>query len=321
MSAEASARAAVHGQRAPVFRIRFHGRGGQGIKTASRILGSALFGEGLEVQDAPRYGAERRGAPMFAYVRASRCPIEERGVIETPNLVVVADDSLLVVPAAGVSQGLTPQTVVLIETRLPADRVASFLGLAEPDRVVTRPPPEGGDDNLAAVRLAGAAARLLGLVTAPSLEQAVRREVASLGSAAVTASLAQARRAFDAVASRSGAVSPSAEGSLEPRDTPWTDVLAEPVERSAPAVRLPATTAKVATGLWRTKRPVIDTTRCHQCIWVCGTFCPDNAITRDKDGYPTVDLDHCKGCMICEAVCPFHAISSLPEKESMEDDR
>lgn len=43
-----------------MFRIRLHGRGGQGIKTASRVLGTAFFLEGFEVQDAPRYGAERR---------------------------------------------------------------------------------------------------------------------------------------------------------------------------------------------------------------------------------------------------------------------
>ena len=47
-----------------MYRIRLHGRGGQGTKTASRILGSALFAEGYEVQDAPRYGAERRGAAI-----------------------------------------------------------------------------------------------------------------------------------------------------------------------------------------------------------------------------------------------------------------
>ncbi|MEN8711676.1 MAG: 2-oxoacid:acceptor oxidoreductase family protein, partial [Arenicellales bacterium] len=45
-----------------MYRIRFHGRGGQGMKTASRILGTAFFLAGYEVQDAPRYGAERRGA-------------------------------------------------------------------------------------------------------------------------------------------------------------------------------------------------------------------------------------------------------------------
>ena len=83
-----------------MFRIRFHGRGGQGMKTASRILGSALFAGGFEVQDAPRYGAERRGAPIFAYVRADRAPINERGIIRQPDLVVVADDTLVPVPAA-----------------------------------------------------------------------------------------------------------------------------------------------------------------------------------------------------------------------------
>ena len=55
-----------------MYNIRFHGRGGQGIKTASRFLGTAFFLENFEVQDAPRYGVERRGAPIFAYVRASR---------------------------------------------------------------------------------------------------------------------------------------------------------------------------------------------------------------------------------------------------------
>ena len=76
-----------------MYRIRLHGRGGQGIKTAGRMLGTAFFAEGLEVQDAPRYGAERRGAPIFATVRASRHPIHERGVIPKPDLTVVADDT------------------------------------------------------------------------------------------------------------------------------------------------------------------------------------------------------------------------------------
>ena len=85
-----------------MYRIRFHGRGGQGMKTASRILGTAFFFEGFEVQDAPRYGAERRGAPIFAYVRASKETINERGIITAPDLVIVADDSLIAIPAAGV---------------------------------------------------------------------------------------------------------------------------------------------------------------------------------------------------------------------------
>jgi pyruvate ferredoxin oxidoreductase gamma subunit len=88
-----------------MYRIRFHGRGGQGMKTAGRILGTAFFLAGFEVQDAPRYGAERRGAPIFAYVRADRKPIFERGIISRPDLVIVADDHLPGMPGAGVLSG------------------------------------------------------------------------------------------------------------------------------------------------------------------------------------------------------------------------
>ena len=49
-----------------MYRIRIHGRGGQGIKMASRVLGTALFRCGFTVQDAPKYGAERRGAQISA---------------------------------------------------------------------------------------------------------------------------------------------------------------------------------------------------------------------------------------------------------------
>lgn len=93
-----------------MYRIRFHGRGGQVMKTASRLLGTAFFLQGYEVQDAPRYGAERRDAPMSAYVRADHNPIYERGIINKPDLVVVADDSLIAIPAAGVLKGLDKKT-------------------------------------------------------------------------------------------------------------------------------------------------------------------------------------------------------------------
>ena len=99
-----------------MYRIRFHGRGGQGIKTASRMLGTALFLEGWEVQDAPLYGAERRGAPIFASVRADHKPINERGLIVTPDLLVVTDASLIPLPAANVLHGVTSHTTILLNS-------------------------------------------------------------------------------------------------------------------------------------------------------------------------------------------------------------
>jgi pyruvate ferredoxin oxidoreductase gamma subunit len=57
---------------------------------------------------------------------------------------------------------------------------------------------------------------------------------------------------------------------------------------------------------------VIDYDRCSRCWWVCSSLCPDGAIRVDE-GRPAIDYDHCKGCMVCVAVCPPHAIEARPE--------
>ena len=80
-----------------------------------------------------------------------------------------------------------------------------------------------------------------------------------------------------------------------------------------PAIHAPATSVQVKTGLWRTLRPVIDYERCNRCWWVCSSFCPDGAIDVVQ-GRPEIDYDHCKGCMVCVAQCPPHAIEAVPEK-------
>ena len=88
-----------------MIRIRFHGRGGHGIKTASRIVGTAAFLAGYQVQDSPVYGAERRGAAVVAFTRIGEEPILERGAIARPDLIVVGDETLLQDPGAGVLAG------------------------------------------------------------------------------------------------------------------------------------------------------------------------------------------------------------------------
>ena len=60
-------------------------------------------------------------------------------------------------------------------------------------------------------------------------------------------------------------------------------------------------------------RPVIDYDKCNACAWICSTYCPDGAINVRADGYPDIDYDHCKGCLICVAQCPPHAIESVAE--------
>jgi pyruvate ferredoxin oxidoreductase gamma subunit len=94
-----------------MIRIRFHGRGGQGMKTASRIVGTAALADGHVAQDSPVYGAERRGAPMSAYVRVADGPILERGFIPRPDVVVIAADTLLDDPSVRPLAGLVPTGV------------------------------------------------------------------------------------------------------------------------------------------------------------------------------------------------------------------
>lgn len=298
-----------------MVRIRFHGRGGQGMKTASRILGSACFLGGHEVQDAPRYGAERRGAPIFAYVRVDDRPIWERGVITRPDLAVVADPSLIAIPAAGVLTGLTTRTVLLVNTTEPPELWRDRLGFAGTliGFQAGDPGEARGDMPLVGVACAAAAACLIGFVTREQLERAIRDELAGLGEAVVERNLERARAAFAQVAERGGCVTPAPDDALEPQSAAdWVELPFEEARISAPVIHGALTSEAVQTGLWRTLRPVIDESRCNRCWWVCSTFCPDGAI-RVEDGTPRIDYDHCKGCLVCVAQCPPHAIDVAPE--------
>lgn len=302
-----------------MYRIRFHGRGGQGMKTASRILGTAFFLEGYEVQDAPRYGAERRGAPIFAYVRADRTPINERGIIRNADLVIVADDSLIAVPAAGVLTGINADTVLLLYSDTHAETWKSRLNLD--CMVLIQPVDKATSDPLerryAGTSCAGAAAQLLGVISREHLQQAIAQELAQLGSAIIEKNIHHALTAYDAMQPQHGCVRQGRAFRVSELQAPdWVTLPFEDARVSAPAIHAALTSEKSPTGLWRTMRPVIDYSRCNRCWWVCSTFCPDGAIEVTPNQFPRIDYDHCKGCMVCVSQCPPHAISSVPETEA-----
>ena len=98
--------------------IRWHGRGGQGAKTACLLLADAAFASGKYVQGFPEYGPERMGAPITAYNRISDEPGTVHSNIYTPDYVVVVDDSLL--SSVDVTAGLSPEGGIVINSRRPA---------------------------------------------------------------------------------------------------------------------------------------------------------------------------------------------------------
>jgi pyruvate ferredoxin oxidoreductase gamma subunit len=305
-----------------MYHIRFHGRGGQGIKTASRLLGTAFFLEGFEVQDAPRYGAERRGAPIFAYVRASREAINERGIIRRPDLIIVADDSLLSIPAAGVLQGIGQNTVLLIHSDESTETWKNRLNV--PCQVIILSSAgelkEGAELPLTGAMCVGAAARLIGVISLAALKQAIYDELISHGEDVVGINIESALEAYGLMADHEGCVMEGKKVTADTYKAPaWVEIPFEDARISAPAIHAAATSVEVRTGLWRTLRPVIDHSRCKRCWWMCSTFCPDSTISLDDDGYPQIDYEHCKGCMICVAKCIHHAIEAIPEKDAQAE--
>ena len=108
-----------------LIEIRWHGRGGQGTKTASLLLADAAFNTGKYIQGFPEYGPERMGAPITAYNRISDNPITVHSNIYEPDYVVVVDDTLL--ETVDVTAGLKADGAIVINTTKSADYLKSVL--------------------------------------------------------------------------------------------------------------------------------------------------------------------------------------------------
>jgi len=125
-----------------MLRVRFHGRGGQGIKTASQILGTAAFLSGFQSQDFPLYGAERRGAPIVAFTRINKTPILERGPISIPDLLLIGDETLLEDSQAAPLCGSDEQTVVFVNSEKDSQVLKKDFNLKIPGQWFINPGPE-----------------------------------------------------------------------------------------------------------------------------------------------------------------------------------
>lgn len=108
-----------------VVEIRWHGRGGQGAKTASLLLADAAFNTGKFIQGFPEYGPERMGAPITAYNRISDERLSIHSNIYEPDYVVVVDDTLLA--SVNVTAGLKEDGAIIINTTKSPEQVKPLL--------------------------------------------------------------------------------------------------------------------------------------------------------------------------------------------------
>jgi len=290
------------------LRVRFHGRGGQGAKTASRILGNAAFNDGLFVQDFPIYGAERRGAPVTAFTRFSDEEITERGFIFSPDIVAVMDDSLTEDPIANPFSGLRKGGCAVVNTTKDSDSIY----------------PERKDIVVYAVDLTGQALKTLGKpVLSAGIAAAVAR-VAGIGKEALLDAVAEELQEIGLsgdMVKKNIEFASSVYSETKPIDLVTIELESKEVlvpmavivsnERTED-VTLTGNSGPRHTGNWRTFRPSIDYARCTDCM-ICYAYCPESAMSVGEDGRVLIDYDNCKGCMICMVECPLRAISQARE--------
>lgn len=156
--------------------IRWHGRGGQGAVTSSKLLADAAFRSGWAgVTAAPTFGAERRGAPVTASTRLARQRIRILSQVTAPDVVIVLDDSLLAV--ANAAAGMKPGGLMLVNTV----QSPKALGLDGDYRIVTSDVTGAaeaagvivGGQPIVSAAIVGAVAKATGLVTMESVEAAI----------------------------------------------------------------------------------------------------------------------------------------------------
>jgi pyruvate ferredoxin oxidoreductase gamma subunit len=251
---------------------------------------------------------------MAAFTRLAHQPILERGAILQPDLVVVADDTLLADPAAQPLAGCARACPVLLNSTQEAGAIQHSTGhsgrflVSDFTTLVL-----DSTHTLASLStaLGVAAAHLAGL----DYEHCLAGLEAELEETHLSAEQRLSNRQLaEAVYARVHDWTPVQEGAdtLTVPEIPLAEVTFEPPWRAAPSIYAIANSPERRTGNWRQFRPVLDPALCTRC-WVCFVRCPEGAITLDAHDYPVVDYDVCKGCLLCVHECPTHAFSAAKE--------
>lgn len=298
-----------------MIEIRFHGRGGQGAVTAVELVSQAAIAEGMFAQGFPNFGPERRGAPVTAFLRLSDSPIYLRERIDTPDVVVVLDRTLI--GMVDVTAGLNPGKKVIVNA--PPDQAdlsqnitqCYTTGMVDATRIAM--------DTLGVpitnTAIIGALINMIGTVSLEAMVEPLKQRFGHLAEKNFIAM----RKAFDEtkVIQATG----GGEATCEiPDFSDWDAYLSKEalfpwseVEIGCDVHRF-GSCSDFHTGNWRTAGcPVMDQDLCISC-GLCWIMCPDMAFQPDGSGKYTWVERYCKGCGICVTACPKQALSMEEER-------
>ncbi|HUV83265.1 MAG TPA: 2-oxoacid:acceptor oxidoreductase family protein [archaeon] len=177
-----------------MYKIRIHGRGGQGAKKAAKIIGLAAFRSGKQVQDFALYGAERRGAPVMSFVRIDDEPILERGYVNDPDVVIVLDRTLL--DLVRVEDGLNKNGLLIInsEHEPKVDTPASVKYIDATDIAL-----ETIGKPIFNTAMLGALAKLTDVITLDALNNAIEEEFSDYSEKIIKSNKAAVQKCYEMI--------------------------------------------------------------------------------------------------------------------------
>jgi len=182
--------------------IRWHGRGGQGTVTAAKVLADACLSTGKNVQAFPEYGPERAGAPLRAYNRISDRELRLHCPVLNPNIVIVADPTLL--DSIDVLEGSPDDAVLLVNTSKAPEEIRGKTSAKPGQKVVTvdatKISLETIGRNLPNACMLGALARVTGIVSLDILLEDIKASFGpKFSEKIITGNLEAARRGYEEV--------------------------------------------------------------------------------------------------------------------------
>lgn len=183
-----------------IVEIRWHGRGGQGVKTAAMLFAEAAFEGGKYVQGFSDYGPERSGAPIQGFTRLSDGPIYLHNFITEPDVVVVLDPTLL--GTVAVTEGLKKGGKVLLNSSHDPAELAAKLGVAKEQIFVVDAKKislETMGRDMPNSPMMGALVKVVGLVELPWVNETFEKKFGAKSEKIVADNVAAVKRAYDEV--------------------------------------------------------------------------------------------------------------------------
>jgi pyruvate ferredoxin oxidoreductase gamma subunit len=289
-----------------MLEIRWHGRGGQGAITVSRVLAMAALKKDFFVQSFPEYGPERGGAPVKAFNRIDSREITLHCGVYEPDIVAVLDHTLLL--AEDITEGLKREGSLIVNTLQSPQEVREFLEFSGKILTIDAAFIARQTNKFPNVALLGALLREIPSLTLKFVEEALREFLAEkLTEPAMQLNLEALRRGYE-------------QAQIDRRSHWQSDisgVRSNSRLKSYHELLLGGIIAREnreanQTSGWRQQKPVFDEALCVNCS-LCWVNCPEPAVLTENQEMLGYDYRYCKGCGICYASCPVGAISMVPE--------